>query len=207
VGELIIMKRVLLSVVAIASGLLVLLDFFVDSQIVDAVGAFLVEGAVVLGGFALLLGVINLLTVHGARAKNRERDWGLSLVLLITVLVVLLLGVAGPASEPVSWTYNHVLLPLQATLFALLAFFVATAAYRAYRVKSWESLLMVGAGVIVLLGQVPLGRMIWEELPLLKDWLMAVPAMAGARGILIGVALGSVIAGLRLLLVMDRPYL
>jgi hypothetical protein len=201
------MKRVILSVVAIASGLLVLLDFFVESPIVDAMGAFLVEGAVVLGGFALLLGVINLLTVHVARAKGREKGWGLSIVMVVTVLAMLLLGISGPASEPVTWAYDYVLLPLQATLYALLAFFVATAAYRAYRVKSWESLLMVGAGVIVLLGQVPLGKMIWSELPVLMDWVMAVPVLAGARGILIGVALGSVIAGLRLLLVMDRPYL
>jgi len=201
------MKRVVLSVIAIASGLLVLLDFFVESPAVDALGAFLIEGAVVLGGFALLLGVINLVTVHFARAKNREKGWGLSIVLLITVLVMLLLGIAGPASAPVTWAYDYVLSPLHKTLFALLAFFVATAAYRAYRIKSWESLLMVGAGVIVLLAQVPVGEMIWGELPLVKDWLMAVPVLAGARGILIGVALGSVIAGLRLLLVMDRPYL
>jgi hypothetical protein len=183
-----------------------LADFFLQEPALDAVGAYLVEGAVVLGGFAMLLGVINLARVHLSRVKGKEKDWGLSIVLVVAMLAMLLLGIGGPASEPVTWTYRYLLTPLQGTLYALLAFFVASAAYRAYRVRNWESLLMVGAAVVVLLGQVPVGRMIWGELPVFKEWLMAVPVAAGARGILLGVSLGALIAGLRLLLVIDRPY-
>ena len=201
------MKRIILSVVTIAAALLVLLDFFVEQEIVDRAGSFIVEGAVILGAFAMLLGLLNILAVHTTRVRKREHGWGYSIILVLTVLVMLVLGIQGPGSLLVSWVFRYVYSPLQATIFSLLAFFVASAAYRAFRVRSWETLLLVAAGVIVLLGQVPVGKLIWDQLPVLKDWLLAVPVTAGARGILLGVALGTVIAGLRLLLFMDRPYL
>ena len=201
------MKRIILSVVAVAVALLVLLDFFVDQEIVNKAGSFFIEGAVVLGAFAMLLGLLNILAVHTTRVRKREHGWGYSIILVLTVIVMLVLGIEGPGSLPVSWVFRYVYSPLQATIFSLLAFFVATAAYRAFRVRNWESLLMVVAGVIVLLGQVPVGKLIWAQLPVLKDWLLAVPVTAGARGILLGVALGTVVAGLRLILLMDRPYL
>ena len=201
------MKRIILSVIAVAVALLVLLDFFVDQEIVNKAGSFFIEGAVVLGAFAMLLGLLNILAVHTTRVRKREHGWGYSIILVLTVIVMLVLGIEGPGSLPVSWVFRYVYSPLQATIFSLLAFFVATAAYRAFRVRNWESLLMVVAGAIVLLGQVPVGKLIWAQLPVLKDWLLAVPVTAGARGILLGVALGTVVAGLRLILLMDRPYL
>jgi hypothetical protein len=73
-------------------------------------------------------------------------------------------------------------------------------------VKSLETGLFVTFGVIVLLGQVPIGARLWDQLPVIKDWVLEVPALAGARGILLGVALGTAATGLRVLLGIDRPY-
>lgn len=201
------MKRVILSVVAVAAALIVLLDFFVDYAVVDRAGSILVEGAVVLGAFALLFGLFNLASVHAGRVQKRESGWPYSLVLLLAVLAVLIFGLEGPGSPAVTWIFRHVLSPLQATVFSLLAFFVVVAAYRSFRIKSWETALFVLAGIIVLLGQVPVGKYIWAQLPTLKEWVLAVPVTAGTRGILLGVALGTMIAGIRVLMCIDRPYL
>jgi hypothetical protein len=73
-------------------------------------------------------------------------------------------------------------------------------------VKSFETGLFVVFGILVLLGQVPVGAMLWDQLPVIKDWVLDVPALAGARGILLGVALGTAATGLRVLLGLDRPY-
>ncbi len=73
--------------------------------------------------------------------------------------------------------------------------------------KSFESFWFVLFGIIVLLGQVPVGAVIsggW--LPIIKDWILDVPALSGARGVLLGVALGTAATGLRVLLGIDRPY-
>jgi hypothetical protein len=102
--------------------------------------------------------------------------------------------------------FEVVLFPLEATLFSLLGFFVIIAAFRAFRVKNFETGLFVTFAIIVLLGQVPIGAMLWDQLPVIKDWVLDVPALSGARGILLGVALGTVATGLRVLLGVDRPY-
>ncbi len=201
------MKRILLSVIALATAIIVLIDFFVDSPIVNQAGALLTEGAVVLAAFAMILGLLNLLFVHMARMRTKEPGWPYSAVLIVAVVVMLALGLGGPGSAPVTWVFRYVYSPLQATIFSLLAFFIVTAAYRAFRVKSWETALFAAAGLIVLIGQIPLAEKLWQQFPVLKEWVLVVPATAGMRGILLGVALGTILAGLRVLLLMDRPYL
>jgi len=201
------MKRILLSVITLATSAIVLIDFFVDSPIVNQAGALLTEGAVVLAAFAMILGLLNLLAVHTARMRTREPGWPYSAVLIVTVVVMLALGLGGPGGAPATWAFRYVYSPLKATMFSLLAFFIVTAVYRSFRIKSWETALFVAAGLIVLVGQIPLAERLWQQFPVLKDWVLAVPATAGMRGILLGVALGTILTGLRVLLLMDRPYL
>ncbi len=106
----------------------------------------------------------------------------------------------------VDWTFTYVFLPLNATIFSLLAFFVASAAYRTFRLRSPEATVMVIAGLIVLVGQVPLGGLL-PGLSQVSGWLLDTPVMAAVRGILLGVALGTITAGLRVLGSADRQYL
>jgi hypothetical protein len=123
--------------------------------------------------------------------------------------VILVLGLGdsrGPQQPLVQALFERVQAPLQSSVFALLAFYMAFAAYRALRVQNLDTLLMVGAGLAVLVGQVPLARDVWAPLPAIKDWILEVPATAGARGIVIGVALGTVVTGMRVLLGVDRPH-
>jgi hypothetical protein len=152
--------------------------------------------------------MVNVLTVHLGKLYGREKGWGYSMVLLGALFFTLAVGflTGGPTSAWVQDLFETVLFPLEATLFSLLAFFVVTAAYRAFRVKSFETGLFVVFGILVLLGQVPVGAMLWDQLPVIRDWVLDVPALAGARGILLGVALGTVATGLRVLLGLDRPY-
>ncbi|NIV32140.1 MAG: hypothetical protein GWN58_22465, partial [Anaerolineae bacterium] len=93
---------------------------------------------------------------------------------------------------------------IQASLSGLLVFFIITAAYRLLRARNLESAVMLIVVILVLLGQVTLGLV--PVLPKLKDWILDVPAMAGVRGILLGVALGALLTGIRLLLGVERPY-
>lgn len=200
--------RIVSTVVAMSVGLLVLADFFIDSGSVNALGLYLIRIASVVAAFALVLGMVNVLTIHLGKIYNRERGWPYSWVLLGALFFTLGVGVltGGPGSPQMQKLFEAVLFPLEATLFSLLAFFVFTAAYRVFRVKSLETGLFVIFGLLVLLGQVPVGARLWDQLSVIKDWVLEVPALAGARGILLGVALGSVATGLRVLLGMDRPY-
>jgi hypothetical protein len=203
-----LISRIISTVVAMSVGLLVLADFFINSDPIEALGLYLIRTASIVAAFTLILGMVNVLTVHLSKIHSRDQGWMYSGVLLGALFFTLGTGflTGGPGSIQMQQIFEAVLFPLEATLFSLLAFFVVTAAYRAFRIKSLETGLFVIFGIIVLLGQVPIGVRLWEQLPVIKDWVLEVPALAGARGILLGAALGTAATGLRVLLGIDRPY-
>ena len=198
-----LVKRSVAIAIAISVGLFVLLDFFVQNAFIGLVKFVFVRWAIIVAAFAMVLGFFNVLIVHLNKILQFKQGWFYSIFLILAMMIVLILGlIEGPQGSLTSRIFQYVLFPLQATIFSLLAFFVASATYRAFRLRSWESALLVITGVIVLLGQVPL----WGALTTFKEWILGVPSMAGARGILLGVALGTVATGLRVLLGIDRPY-
>jgi hypothetical protein len=111
------------------------------------------------------------------------------------------------------WLYDWLYTPMQATMFALLAFFIASAAFRAFRIRTVEAGLLAAAALIVMLGRVPIGGLMtawlptWVQLPTLQNWIMEVPQNAAKRAILIGAALGVMATGLRVILGIERSYL
>jgi hypothetical protein len=175
-------------------------------QAVNGVSYFLVSWAAIVTTFALFLGFANVVSVHWSRIRTQKSGAIYSVVLLVSLFGTLALGLGGPLSATSQFVFNYILQPLEATFFALLALFIATAAFRAFRVRDWESSFFVLFALIVLLGQVPVSIYLWPEFPVIKDWILSVPTMAGVRGILLGVALGVIATGLRVLTGADRPY-
>jgi hypothetical protein len=207
--------RVLATVVAITAGVFVLADMVVSQlagpvwglkQILGGLAYLLVSWAALVAAFALLLGLVNVITVHWRQIKSRRPNAVYSVVLLVSLAVTLVVGAGGLETTGLRFIFDYILQPLESTLFALLALFIATAAFRALRVRSFDTFFFVFFAVIVLLGQVPVGIYLWSELPIIKDWVLDVPTLAGMRGILLGVALGAIATGLRVLMGADRPY-
>lgn len=203
------MKKALPVLVAIVSGLVVLFDFFITHPVLDQVGRSLLLWAVIITAFALMAGLLNIFLVHTSRVFRRERGWGYSIVVILAMWAVVVFGFvdpAGPHGIVVSWIFRYVQYPLQATVMALLAFFALSAGYRAFRRRSLESTIMLLTTSLVLLGYVAIVSDFAWPLSVIKDWILSVPAMAGVRGILLGVALGIIATGLKILVGMDRPY-
>jgi hypothetical protein len=194
--------------IAIGVGIVTLLTFFFELPVLSALGAAFKEWTIILTAFALLLGLGNLILVHFLRIFRRnESGAGYSLIVLFTAALVFAIGlIFGLADAPMTWVFDHVYLPLQGAFFALTVFFLATAAYRAMRARSLETLLMLVGALIVFIGQTPLINTFTDTFVSAKEWILNVPSTAGVRGILLGVALGTIATGLRLLVGMDRPY-
>ena len=169
----------------------------------------LVEWAVIVAAFAFLLGIFNILRVHGGRIGHRRQGWPYSLVLLL-VLVVAWIPPLLPGGIPGQETldravFDYVISPVGASLAALVVFTLALAAFRLLRVRRGAgAVLFLLTVVVVLLGSVPFIGLEW--LAGIRDWIINVPGMAGMRGLLLGVALGTVITALRVLVVSERPH-
>lgn len=173
------------------------------------------EWGVILAAAAFLLGLINLVQVNLPKVLNREEDWGYKLLMLVALVATLVVGFAGGEQrlEPgraYGWVFEFILTPLNATMFALLAFYIASAAFRAFRARNLEATVLLVAAVIVMIARVPLGEslpVVGDHLPHLMNWIMDVPNVAARRAIFIGAALGTVATALRVILGLERTHL
>jgi len=226
----------------------------------------------IIAGFAAFLGCLNLLQLHIQKVLKQNKNWQYSIFTLLGFLIMIVFGFiyknvdtpwgAHLKDEASSfyWMYNYVYLPLGSTMFALLAFFVASASYRAFRIRNFEATLLLISGVLLMLGRVPIGSIIpwwtvafmyisfifaifaskiqdkriffssflianiivigmgvffkWSvsaplflSIPSIQEWIMAVPATAGSRAIMIGIALGIVAQSFRIITGRERSIL
>lgn len=209
------MKTIIPAGVAIGTALVILLSYFIPNPYLVAIRAALVNWAVVLAGLALLLGVLNLLIVHTRRLQAGQRGGVYGLLTVLALLLTLVLG-AGESLlagrpllyEPTSVAgtlFRGVVAPSLAALASLVMFFLVAAAVRLLRGRfsGWSVLFLVVV-VVALVGWIPLNLL--RPLDGLRTWLVSVPAMAGTRGMLLGVALGTLVIGLRFLTASEHPY-
>jgi hypothetical protein len=203
-----IIKTTILVTTAILSGLLVLIGYYIDIPILLALRALILQWAVLLAAVAFFVGIINLTRVHWVRVSENHPDKAYSIVLIISLVCTLIIvGFNGPTSSISLWIYNFILVPIESSLLAILVVVLVSAAVR---MVFWRnnsiSLIFIITVLIVLFGTVTLPGFRIPGLGELNSWIKQVPAIAGARGILMGVALGSIATGLRILLGADRLY-
>jgi hypothetical protein len=192
---------------AIGVGLVVLAGYFVPA--LAAVQAVLLGWAIILAGSAAVVGVFNLVLVHASKISNREEGRFYSGVLLVCLLGSFLYAMAmGPADAGVRALVNSVIVPVEASLMALLAVTLIYASVRLLRRRtSAMSLVFLATAVLMLVASASLPlRDVGIFSDFLRPWMQHVLAMGGARGLLIGVGLGTLTTGLRVLMGTDRPY-
>ncbi len=178
--------------------------------------------------FAFFLGAGNLIAVHTDKITRNHQDKFFSMVTLFGFLFTLVVGVFKVGGAPGlqgnyiaegTWfklIYDSVFTPLSSTMFSLLAFFVASASYRAFRAKTREATILLVAAFIILVGRTPLGYYLtfwlpeplqFLHIPTLSAWILSFPNLAGQRAIMIGIALGIISTSLKLILGVERSYL
>lgn len=203
----------LATVTVISFGLVTLLGLVSTRDTIAANLADLWIGSVVVvAALAVLIGLLNLFAVHLGRFVHSERGWPYSIVTLVTALAVIVLRILDRAEV---WSgdlegeymsarvFEAVQVSGESALAALLVFFLVYAAYRLMRrtVSIWHTLFILSV-IVVLLGWIPATQL--EDVASLRDWFIEVPVSAGARGILIGVGLGTLMVGVRVLTGQDR---
>lgn len=184
----------------------------------------------IIAAVAFILGGGNLIKMHGNRISRREKGAWYSLVTVVGFVVVLVVGLLkvgnpggfGGGTSVVSqgsgfhYAYQYIFRPCAATMFALLAFYVASASFRAFRAKNAEATILLLVAFTILLGRTFVGALatswlpdslFFLRIPYLADKIMVVLNFAGNRAIMIGIALGIISTSLKVIIGIDRSYL
>jgi len=205
--------NLLATATAMSAGVVMLIGLLSDpGSEARTLAALIVQLVAVTAAIAVLIGILNLLAVHLGRFTHAERGWPYSALILLVTAGVVVLRILDRAEiwsgdlegEQISpRAFEAVQVSIESALAGLLVFFLVFAGYRLMRrgVSVWN-VLFTSAVVVALVGWIPLGDL--EALSDVREWLVSVPVSAGARGILLGVALGTVTAGVRVLLGQDR---
>jgi len=203
------MRLVIPLAITFITGMIMVLNFFVPHEPFRFLGDNLQEWYMIVASAAIFLGAMNLLHVHIRKIRLKLKNWKYSPVTIVGFLVMMVTGVIYGVIEglPFDYLFQNMVVPMGATMFSLLAFFVASAAFRAFRASNWRATLLLTSAFVVMLGQVPIGSMIWDKIPLAKVWLMAIPNTAGQRAVMIGAAMGVVATSLRMIFGIERSYL
>ena len=195
--------------IAFIAGMLMIVSLFVPHPVISEPASVVRGWAIIITGFAYVLGVANIARISLGVLRKRGKDWEYKFVLLaaLAVMIILGIGLGIRSGSAFDWAYQNLYVPMQSTMFSLLAFFIASAAYRAFRARSVEATLLLVTAAIVMLGRVPISEHIWGRFPDFTEWIMEVPNMAAKRGIMIGAALGGISTGLKMVLGLERSYL
>jgi hypothetical protein len=211
---MIFLKRQLPLVVTFLMGTAFAIQYYVPHPVSEEAITNVSKWMQIISGFALLLGIASLFHVHAVKVKRRVPGWGYSFVLYLAMVATIVVGFWSKGETKVDgmqtgfgWLYDYMMVPLQGTMFSILAFFIASAAYRAFRARSREASVLLAAAVVVMMGRVPLGQYLapwtWDA----TQWLLNVLNSAVRRAILIGVSMGAVALSLKIILGIERSYL
>lgn len=229
--------------VAFIMGVAMFFQFFVPAQQSATFLEYITQWVRIISGFAILLGIYSLLNLHYHKIRRKVPGWGFSVVTYVGFFAMAIAGLVvsfgfidggiqnpSPVTVipttgepyqyqgyvPFMWMYQYLFVPMQATMFSILAFYIASAAYRAFRARTREATVLLVTAIIVMLGRVPLGDMLitWQPfgqtLPFLAwftEWILNNPSMAAQRGIMIGIGLGMIATSLRIIFGIERTYM
>ncbi|MGH8014669.1 MAG: hypothetical protein ACREBV_00575 [Candidatus Zixiibacteriota bacterium] len=210
-------------IVAFLSGAAMTVAFFLNEKTpyVGDTSNQLLDWLIIIGGFTLLLGVVSILRVSAQAIQRRKEGWYYKIATIVAVLVMSIPALLPSSWSPLfgrfensiyDWTFINLQAPMMATMFATLAFYIASAAFRAFRARTAEATLLLLTATLVMFWRVPIGEAFLNLLPgdipfFINKFVMNGANLAVQRGIIIGAALGAAALSLRIILGIERTYM
>ncbi len=221
------MRREIPLIITTVTGLVFAISYFIPHMPFGNSENIFGEWISIVQAFAIWLGVLNLVKVSIDKILSKKGDAYYSYIVIISLGIMLIVGfwdgLSGLYADPpypviddstsFYWIFKNIYTPLTSTMFAMLAFFVASASYRAFRARNFQATLLLIAGFFVMGGRVPLFDLMISgitDVPVFShfaDWIMTYPNTAGQRAIMIGIALGIMSSSLRIILGIERSHI
>ena len=212
------MRRTIPLGIALVGGLLMISTSFLP----DMQGAYdlVLVYLPVLVAFTFFLGIISFLLHHTNKIKRKVEGYRYSWAAVGAFAVMVIAGMIGrfwlgrdvlfqgsPEESAFQWIFMNMLVPMEATMFALLAFYIASASFRAFRARNLEASLLLIAAILIMIGKIPLGEMVWSGFTSVQEWIQEFPNTAAKRAIMIGVGLGMASTALKMILGIERSWI
>lgn len=203
-SESIMFKWIIPTLVAVLSGVIILIGTLIPNSPVAEYRGLLIEWATLLGAFAMLIAYTSVIRANLSAIKEKKPSRISNGIVMVSALLTLLIIVVFGESHPVSTlVFSTILVPGNSALFALTAITLITAGMRIFGTRrDMQSLVFIVSAVITLFAAVPLGIGLIDTL---MAWVDTI-ALAGMRGVLIGVILGVILAGIRVIMGFDRSH-
>lgn len=195
----------------------------------------------VIAGFLIGLGIYSLLRVHLGRIAKQQRDWFFSAVLVVSMILMAFLGYVDwhqhftnpNLADQKNWglinygkdlLFDGLLQNMDAGMFSIVAFYIMSAAYRAFRARSVEATILLVTALLVILSLMGVVEFLWSgvidkitpaggaghaivqsfKLSAMTGWLRGTIQTPAIRGIDFGVGIGLLAMGLRLWLSLEK---
>ena len=195
--------------------------FFRDDSLIGSLRQEFIVWLTIIGGFTLLLGVVSIIRVSWTGVQRRKEGWQYKILTLLAIFAMAIPSVLPASWSPLlgradgsiyDWLFNYMQAPMMATMFATLAFYIASAAHRAFRARSAEATILLITACAIMLWRIPMGEAMLNYIPgdlpgWLNTYIMGGANMAVQRGIIIGAALGAASMSLRIILGIERMYM
>jgi hypothetical protein len=202
------MKREIPILIVGITGFAMLIQYFIPTDWSEFIFSYSQDWVIVIGILAMPLGIWSLVKANILKLKvPGERFY--SAVLLVGFFIMVFSGLKRENLELGSFHMNifsYVLVPIQATIFSLLAFFIASAAYRAFRARSILATILLLTAFLIMLRFIPLGPVSVVNLSIVS-WILQVPNMAANRAIMMGIGLGATATAMKIILGIERTYM
>jgi hypothetical protein len=201
------MKGPIASTVAIVVGLLILTGYFIASPLIQNIRFFLLEWAIILAGVAGIVGIFSLLRTHWRKVRSREFG---SLIVILAFLATFFIGLFLGAENPqFQYVVTGIQVPIESSLMAIVLFSLVFAAIRLFQKKNnlMGTIFLISMFIFLVTSSSILGMA--QSIPGVGAVISAIQTLpvAGARGILLGISLGGIAAGIRILIGAERPYI
>jgi hypothetical protein len=213
------MRREIPLIITAVVGVVFVVQYFIPHTPFNRFQELFSDWFFIIAACAIWLGALNLLKLSIISIQKKRRDWQYAVIIVVSWFTMAIAGILGgrdfqTPGTGFTWLYDNIYTPLSATMFAILAFFVASASYRAFRARNIQATLLLVAGFLVMMGRVLFDDLLFGSIgegikPLseISDFIMNYPNLAGQRAIMIGIALGTVSTALRIILGIERSYL